>query len=208
MSALLSQVLNTARSFINDDLATSSPDPALIPKVQEAHRELQEQLWLAGSPLVREQTDPILVNAGDTELTLPADILCPFELLENAANAPITDANWKPMTEAFYIPIGTGQGPELIFWAWRKERVQFIGASNSRSVIMRYRRKIPEPVNLNDQIGILFGEMYLSARSAAIFAGSLGNSEVYEKLTALAGQNLASVIQANRGAQRPMMNAA
>jgi len=212
MSAQLSVVLSTARTLVNDDLATVFTDPVLIPKVHEAHRELQEQLWLAGSPIVREQSSPLVVSKdtrlldfGTTNPVLPNDLLCPFKLYENLPSADETIDGWHEMTEVFYIPLGVTLSDNFTWWAWRKEKLYLAGGNNDRAIIIQYRKRIWEPATVYNEIGILFGEMYLAARAAALTAGTLGNKEVYDAMTALAEKNLATVITANRGAQRPLM---
>lgn len=210
MSAQLNQVLASARTLVNDDLGTQFTDPVLIPKIQEAHRELQEQLWLAGSPVVREQTDALNIALGTTALTntsgLPSDLLCPIELFENDTGASLGTPNWIPMTESFYIPIGITASGRLTYWSWRKEILYLAPSTLNRSLVIRYRKTIPRPEQLTQEIGILFGESYLAARSAALVAGTLGNKEVYDTLTTLAKENLSAVLQANRGSQRPIMS--
>lgn len=205
MSVPMSQVLTTARTYLNDDNATQFPDPVLIPKVQEAHRELQEELWIVGSPLVRGQALEGY-NAGATALAAtPPDMLCPTALFENNQGSTAASPNWLPMTEAFYIPLGTAQGPNLNWWSWQQEQIVLGGATQNRAVILQYRRLITIPVMATDLIGILFGESYLAARAAAMAAGTLGNATVYEAVTALAKENLGKVISANRGQQKPSL---
>ena len=209
MAVFMSQVLATARTYLNDDNVTQFPDPVLIPKVQEAHRELQEELWIIGSPLVRAQTAPLAYVAPavtlTTALTGVTDFLCPTALFENASGATIIQAGWTPMTESFYIPLGYAMAATLQWWAWAQEVIVLGGATVNRAVIVQYRRQITIPVVATDPIGILFGESYLSARTAAIAAGTVGNKEVYEAMTALAKENLGKVISANRGQQKSSM---
>lgn len=206
MSVPMSQVLTTARTYLNDDNATQFPDQVLIPKVQEAHRELQEELWVVGSPLVRGQTAVLAYVAAATALpTLPPDFLCPTAMFENAAGSTVATPNWLPMTEAFYIPMGAAQGLTLDWWSWQQELVVLRGASANRAVIVQYRRQIPIPVLSTDVIGILFGESYLAARAAGMAAGTLGNAEALAAMTALSKENLAKVITANRGQQKPLL---
>jgi hypothetical protein len=109
------------------------------------------------------------------------------------------------MTEAFYIPLGTAVGTTLGWWAWQQEQIIIAGASANRAVILQYRRYITVPILSTDLIGILFGESFLAARAAAIAAGSLGNTELYTNMTALAKENLGRVISANRGQQKPII---
>lgn len=201
----MSQVLTTARTYLNDDNATAFPDPVIIPKIQEAHRELQTELWVIGSPLVRGQTAPIAYVAAATALPTnpPAtDFLCPTALFENAAGSAATVVGWIPMTECVYIPLSQAQGATLGLWSWQQEVIVLLGATVNRAVIVQYRRQIAIPVVATDVIGILFGESYLAARAAAIVAGTVGNEAVYDKMTALSKENLAKVISANRGQQK------
>src|SRR5436190_16878227 len=137
MSVPMSQVLATARTLLNDDTAQTFTDPVLIPKIQEAHRELQEELWIAGSPNVRALSAPIAYTTPGTNIDagLPTDMLCPMMLFENAAGSLSTAAGWTPMTEAFYLPIGQAQSTTLSVWSWVGEKIQLLGASVNRAVI-------------------------------------------------------------------------
>jgi len=204
MSAPLSQVLTTARTYLNDDAGQVFPDPVLIPKIQEAHRELQENLWIVGSPLVKGQAI-LAYTSGTTFPTTPMDFLCPTALFENATGSLVSASGWTPMTEAFYIPLGTTVAATLGWWAWQQEQIVIAGASVARAVILQYRRYITIPVLSTDLIGILFGESFLAARAAAIAAGSLGNSDLYTNMSTLAKENLVRVISANRGQQKPII---
>lgn len=201
MSEPLSTVLTIARTYLNDDNNTVFFDPVLIPKIGEAHRELQEELWQAGSPIVREQSDPILIAAGDTIVPAPDDLLTPTALFE----ATPTGSDYIPMTETFYIPLGYVQTTKLVFWCWRKEQIELGGSTLPRQVVIQYRKKIAIPVDVNDSIGILFGESYLAARAAAIAAGTLGNKDALELLTATAKENLGKILVTHRGSQKPQL---
>jgi len=201
--SLASVALATARTLLNDDNATVWTDPVLIPKLQEAHRELQTDLWLVGSPVVREVTSPILVPANSTDLgtNQPLDLVTPTALKEaDSANS----TTWEDMTEVNYIPFNVAKSNKLIYWAWRGEKILFLGSTAPRYVIVFYRKLIPIPATANDPIGIIFGELYLGARTAALAAGSVGNKEVYDTVTALAKANFEKVVSANRGQQKPI----
>ena len=209
MSVPLSQVLTTARTYLNDDLGTQFPDQVLIPKVQEAHRELQEELWNIGSPLVRAQTAVLAYTTPAADLTTAlvgvTDLLCPISIFENAPAATVASAGWAPLTEQFYLPLGITPGPNLIWWCWQKEVILVSPANANRTVIIQYRRQIPIPAAQNDLIGILFGESFLSARAAGMAAGTVGNADALAAMTALASSNLAKVLSANRGQQKSSM---
>ena len=205
MSVTMGQVLVTARTYLNDDAAVQFPDQVIIPKIQEAHRELQEELWVIGSPLVRAQVPLNYTAPGTVFPATPADFLCPTAMFENSAGSSLASPNWAPMTEAFYIPLGTVVGATLSWWSWQQEQIVIPGASQNRALVMQYRRLITIPVLATDLIGILFGESYLAARAAAMVAGTVGNQDILSVATALAKENLGKVISANRGQQKPLI---
>lgn len=201
--ALVSAALATARTLLNDDNATVWTDPILLPKLQEAHRELQTDLWLIGSPVVREQSAQITVaaNAVDLGVNQPVDLVTPTSLKEAESPTPTT---WVDMTEVDYIPIGVAKIAQLVYWAWRGEKILFLGSTAARTVVVYYRRLITVPTLASSAIGIIFGELYLGARTAALAAGTVGNKETYDALTALAKTNFEKVVAANRGQQKPL----
>lgn len=211
MSVPMSQVLTTARTYLNDDNATQFPDPVLIPKVQEAHRELQTELWVVGSPLVRNVASIVLPTTsipsgpqGGVILlappyTLVSDFLTPTALYETPGVV------YTPMTETFFMPLGYVAQSNAQYWMWQDEILYVAPFTHSptQTFVVQYRRQIPIPVLATDVIGISFGETYLSARAAAIAAGTVGNAEVFTALTAIAKEQLSKVIVANRGQQKP-----
>lgn len=196
----LSIALVTARTYLNDDLGQVWSDNALLPKAQEAHRELQIKLWNVGSPAVRKQSDPILVNAGQTSLTLPMDLIQPFKLQEFGQSETIDQA--VDMTEKLHFPNVARQN-NLIWWAWREQQIAFLGANSARNVVIHYRKTITVPAAPGDEIGILFGEVYLGARTAAISHGSVGNKEAAVALAGECERNFNLVLMAQRGQQTP-----
>lgn len=199
--ALLSVALATARTWLNDDVGATWTDAALIPKAQEAHRELQTKLWNVNSPVVRKEAAAATVNAGATTITNPADMLTPFRLQEYA-NTVETRADAIDMTECNFLPNRAALAI-LQDWCWKEEVIQFVAASADRKVIIYYRKLITIPVVAGDPIGILFGELYIGARAAAIAAGSVGNQEAFEFLSTTSESNFATVIAAQRGQQSP-----
>lgn len=205
MSAL-SVALNAARTYLNDDAAVTWTDAVLIPKAQEAHRELQTELWNSGSPVVRAQSGVLALSATTSVLidftttpALPTDLINPTALYESVHNANV----WSQMTEVNYLPLGQAQAAALGIWSWRNEAIQLIGATAAQDVIIQYRKLITIPTLNTSPIGIIFGETYIAARTAAMAAGAVGNAEVFTAMTALAKENLAKVIAANRGQQKP-----
>lgn len=202
--ANLSVALASARTYLNDDNASLWSDAMLIPKAQEAHRELQVKLWLAGSPLVREESSAISVASGTgtsmSSGTYPSDLLAPTKLFEYAATVE-TIADAVEMTETDFLP-HVAIGTTLKYWSWRKQVIQFVGCSATRKVVIQYRRSITIPAASGDDIAILFGELYIGVRAAAIAAKSVGNQEDYDTFTQISNSNLELIIAGQRGQQK------
>jgi hypothetical protein len=129
----------------------------------------------------------------------PTDLLLPTALFESASS-PTT---YTPITEATYFPIGYTAAAVIGYWSWQEEKLYTAPCSANRSVIIQYRRQITIPVLTTDLIGMLFGELYLGAKTAAIAAGASGNIPVAQEMAALAEKNFEMVITANRGQQKP-----
>lgn len=200
----LSVALASARTYLNDDAASTWTDAALIPKLQEAHRELQTMLWENGSPAVRAKSLAITVSSLAVTISLPADLLTPFKLQEYAATVE-TEADAIDMTETIYLPNRVVNATRLIHWSWSSEAIAFVGCTAARKVIIYYRKSITVPSASGDPIGILFGELYLGARAAAIAHGSVGNKDAFQIISGFAKENFQKVVAAQRGQQTPPM---
>lgn len=197
MSVQLSVALATARTLLNDDAAANWTDAALIPKAQQAHRELQIKLRRAAAPLMRgSYTETIAIN-GLAFVTPPADLIQPIRLFEKAPADPVTA--WVLMTEYDPLPSNVAQGPTMTYWAFVEEAISFLGSTAQRMVMMQYWRYITEPTLNTSPIGFLNGEMYIAPRTAALAAGSVGQAAEMASLTAIADASITEIILSNRG---------
>lgn len=199
MSQPASVALATARTLLNDDGGQLWLDVSLIPKLQEAHRELQVQLRANACPVTRG-TATSSVSAGSTTLgTPPNDILEPITLWEKAAADP--DSAYVRMTEYDPLPI-VAQTSRLIWWKWTNEFIEFLGSTSARSVKIYYKRTMPVPTAAGDSLGVIDGELYIAPRTAALAYGSTGNTAAAQWCTDMANQALGDILIANRGRQR------
>ena len=195
-SVAASVVLAGARQLLNDVAAATWTDTVLIPKLQDAHRELQKVLKQVAAPVMKAIGNDISVLANATTLTLPNDIVEPIRLWEKAP----ADAQslYIPMTNTDPLPI-VAQAATLVYWAWRDEVVSFIGASANRFVRMEYWKSLAVPVLNTDLLGITDAEIYLSPRLAALASLAVGEMEQFTTNTAEADKHLNDVIIANFG---------
>lgn len=180
--ALAHQVLDSARTYLDDDDRSSWPDQKLLPKLQEAHRELALKLILAGVPVTNEISSVITVTANtidgqnvdvSTMTGYPTDMIQPVWLKERAIGQ--TNQDFVPMTEVDFLP-NLQKSTELIWWCWQQEKIFVLGALNDVQILLRYRRGLVTPVTVNDPIGVLYGELFLSRRIASMAIESRGDN--------------------------------
>ena len=211
MSVPMSTVLTQARTYLNDDNSLQFPDPVIIPKIAQAHQELQLALQNIGSPIVRGLSAVITIPNSTTPTTLsftstpplPTDLIVPTSIFEStAANMSVS----TPITEFMYLPIAVAQGTTTISrWAWTEEQLVLGPCAASVYIQILYKRMITIPVLNTDLIGVLNGEFFLSARAAAMVAATLdGQKDLVASLNSLAADKLKDLLTSNRGAQRPL----
>ncbi len=164
--------LNSARSYLNDVNAVTWSDARLFPILQEAHRELSAELVANGIGLVREQANIITVLAlpvgtfGPVDLpNIPTNLLIPIELLERDVGADVED--FIRMQQTDFVPT-VDPTSNLLFWSWLGQRIQLVGSTADREVLLRFRGNLVQPSNLNDTLGLQFAELYIGPRIAAI----------------------------------------
>lgn len=196
MSQPASVALITARTMLNDDAANLWSDTVLMPKLAQAHRELQAMLKLAAAPVMRVISGDLPVAISATTVTNPADMVEPIRLWERLNGDPVTAK--VQMTESDPLPI-QAVASSLIYWQWMGEIILFIGASTNRFVNIQYWRSLPVPTANTDLLGFINAELYLAPRTAALAAGSVGNKELYDTATAVGKETIGQVILSNHG---------
>jgi hypothetical protein len=98
--AQLSVALAMARGFLNDVTGQVWSDPNLIPYLQQAHYELQTDLWVTGSPVIRGVSGPIYVPSGaapNINPLLPTDFLIPTHADECGLSGSTTTVNYADL---------------------------------------------------------------------------------------------------------------
>ncbi len=160
------EALQIARSLLNDDTAISWPDAVLFPKLQIAHRELQAKLQLYSIPATKTVTSTaITVLAGSVDLGLnqPTNLILPIWIKERAVGGSAEDL--ENMVEVQSLP-SIAQDSTLRYWLWMSQKIQFIGATANREIVMQYIKIITVPTIQSSDLGFANSELYLGARIA------------------------------------------
>ena len=196
--ATAQEVLESARTHLNDDASLHWNDQDLMPKLKEAHKELQSKLFRAGVPVIKAVTTVLSVTAGVVDLNgvanYPADIVEPIWLKEREVGQ--SEKDFVDMDEVNFIP-QIQQQMSLMYWCWMGEHILLLGATTNREVKMRYNKTITVPTVLTDTIGFLFGELYMGPRVAALAMISVGNRAAAILLNEEAEGKLETIIGAN-----------
>lgn len=208
MSALTDQVLMSARTHLNDDNAINWPDTSLLPKMQEAFRDLRLELELNGIQIVDEVSADITVNAGVTDLSTatgyPTDMISPIWMKEKQVGE--TDAYLISMTPVDFIP-NVDQDITLNWWSWQMNTIKLLGALNAVIVQLRYRRDLIVPRLNTDSIAVAMGESFLSYRTAAMAFSSVKDFTSADRMDARAEMNKGKLIQFFTNYEKQMLPA-
>ena len=187
--------------LLNDpNKSYSITNDKLLPLVKKAYRELSVELHNNGAPLLNEISEPIDVPAESKTLgnDQPDDIVIPVRLKERGSEAE----EFSSMTEQYWESTDR-PGPSLVYWAWRDEEIQFLGATTDRQIVIYYR-KSPSPIeDVDSRVSYINAINFLSPRTAAMAARFIGNnSRRGDELDIDAAMNLSKLISRTvKGAQ-------
>jgi hypothetical protein len=209
--ATVATTLTTASAHLNDSRGTfwaalygtpptSTAYAALIPFLQEAFRDLQNELFLNGLPVLHKTALLLNFPAGTTALTLtstpalPSDIIVPVTLFERDAGASAED--FDEMVEKSWLP-EEQQDEELTYWQWEGQQINFLGATTARDLQLNYDAGLPLPALFADTLGFTDAEFYIAPKTAAYAAESIDRYKRGETLHAQAESKLSKIIRAN-----------
>lgn len=195
----------TARMLLNDINGITWSDHLLIPLMQQAHTELVQELELNSHGVVTYETIPIYVPANtQTMPNLPANIVNPESMMERVPRT--SRDSFVDMMRVTYIP-QVNPEMQLHFWAWMQDEIRFVGATQDREVILRYKGLIVTPEVLTDPLGCIHAETYIGPRIAALAKDIAGVDS--EKTTEMAEKALYKLVQSHvHKNQRPVRNRA
>jgi len=196
------ECISSAATYLNDFGLTTWTKERLFAHLLQAHKQLQVELLLNGLPAIKKTSSIIDVPAGTSNLEglQPSDLVEPISLWERADG---TTDNFVQMSEKGWEP-ETTQSTELRYWVWLEELIKFLGATTAREVKIKYKAAINVPDQEGSPLGFLFAENYISPKTAALAALSLGNLKAYEVLNGIAEINLEKVIRMNIKGQQSL----
>lgn len=158
---------------MNDPSKLTWTDAVMLEKLKAAWDDLQLQLLSCGARIFDEEVAaPLSVAIGATTLASPpADMIWPVAMFER--NVGGVDADWIPMLQQSWEDDAV-QGSELVFWTYREDLVQFLGATTTREVKLRYRKLLNPITSAASSVAVLLANNFLAPRTAALLSGFSG----------------------------------
>jgi len=192
--ALALDAIRSARTYLNDTNAMSWSDGVLMPLLQQAFGELQLKLGSFRIPVIKNQIETVITAGTKIFPNLPNNITSPISIHEK--DMGVSDDFYEEMVQVTFLP---SQDPELnlLFWAWRQQQIEFVGATSDRYVRFRYNGYLTTPNLLTDPLGFIFAEQYLGPRTAALALASVGQKARAEAAKEDAKDNLYLIMQYN-----------
>ena len=190
---LASDALKSARIYLSDVNGITWSDSLLMPFLQEAFNEYLMESNNNRLPTLRLQTGVMSIPPMATSLVgqQPTNLLNPISMLEGD---PGTDPDmFVDMIRTRFLPYTDPQN-WLIYWSFNNETINFVGATQQRSVILRYEGTPAIPQLVTDALNIIFVERYLGPRIASMAYATIGRDN--KAIQLIADKNLYTLIQA------------
>lgn len=172
-----STVMDQMASLMNDTAKSTYTYVNMLPYLQMALDELQEDFELNGISATEKTSAVIQVNAGITEIVfngvgvpaLPDDLIEPQQLWErNRGIDPFV-----PMNRREYLP-HTLEGTEInmfVYYTWADSKISFLPSNADNDIKIDYIKQLFTPlVDENSQINLINAKSFLQYRGAALLA--------------------------------------
>jgi hypothetical protein len=178
-------VFTIAAGLLNDQQQDVYTNEALTPMLQLAIQELQEFFELNNIPITNNTSAVIEVDAGVESMGFVGDTAAPnlpSDLVEiqQLWYSQRDQNNWFPMTKRDYLPhyLETVDINPLTYWAWYRERINFLPAIADSDVKMDYIQTLfNDIVDENSQLNLINGRTVLEYRTAALAAEFIGENK-------------------------------
>lgn len=207
-------VLDLARSMMNDPNGVLWTDAVLFPLLNAGYRSLQEDLAINGVSVMQTTADidlPLTALNGvalapnppriadDTDPQLPTDLVVPYTLEEQATG---TDDLFTPMERI------TGALPNfqpmdyLRIWKWQTDEIQLVGATRAITVRIQYERALGALSAESDPVEIPYATRSIAYEVAAFAARSRGARDLAMDMEQAASMTRQRIIERYTRAQQ------
>lgn len=188
-SLTAAEVLDRTASLMNDTAKSTYSYIVMIPYLNMALDELQEEFELNNVPVTNLTSAGITVIAGVTEIkptVVPpviGEVYYPTDLVEIQAVWERLDGSSEP-----FIPVTPREFllhvfddvilPQLCYYSWQDQKIKFVAASTDREVKLDYIKDLFVVVDAStDVIGIINSQSYLSFKTAEFCSMFIGENK-------------------------------
>jgi len=174
---LASDIMDRARVALNDQGASLYTNSTLLPILKIVNDELCDKLIVGGMQNLKSTgVSDLDIDAGDTTPDVPPDdMIVPIELFEKRVGDD--DNNFTPIIERNWLPTET-PSTNLGVWQWTGTEIKFLGATEEKTVRVRYYRVITSITANNSPAEIYRSFNWLAHRTAEYAANSIGENPV------------------------------
>jgi len=207
-------VLNLARSMMNDPNGVLWSDPVLFPLLNAAYRSLQEELAINGVSVMQTSADidlPVVTLNGvilapnppriadDTTPQLPTDLVVPYTIEEQATGS-----------DDLFIPMERITGPlpnfqpmgYLRIWKWETDQIELVGATREITVRIHYERALGALAAESDPVEIPYATRAIAYEVAAFAARSRGARDLAMDMEQAASMTRQRIVERYTRAQQ------
>jgi hypothetical protein len=178
-------VMDESAAFLNDANKTSFTYTAQLPFLNQAVRDLLEEMELNNYAVTNKSDSSFTINVGVTDIGGPTGPPLPLglvEIQELVERLSGTTEDYLPMVRRDFLPdFGPPEIIEsLVYWAWIDQKITFVGALTVRQVKVKYIRSVIPPItetNGTTIIPIINAQSFLAYRTAALCAMFLGENK-------------------------------
>jgi hypothetical protein len=179
------EVMERTASLMNDTARTTYTYDAVLPYLNMAIDELQEELQLRNMSPTNQSEIILTLTAGLDKLTPQEDAVLPHypfdlvEIREIKERLAGTSDTFTKMNRRDFLNTRVPTS-DLIDWCWENQYIKFYsgGATTNRDLLLEYvRQPLQMAQNENSLIGIINSRAYLAFKTAAFCARYIGENE-------------------------------
>jgi hypothetical protein len=175
-----SEVMDLARTKLNDAALQLFNNDVLLPYLQAAYLTLQSEMQDNSLPTTFEASSALAITAGATVVStsstpaLPLDIIEPIEVYERGDSSQ----RWELMDEITYRPLSFAADLDasLHVWQWSEDELKLRGSTANREILIKYIKSLPTISNESTELGLRGALLYLAYKTAAEAAEDIGQN--------------------------------
>jgi len=193
MNAKVKDALEIARSILMDDIGTRWTDALLLPKVKQAHAELVTKLNLNGIAVQVKVSSRI--NVPRLQKTLgPSALPDIIRIINIRELGPGDPADYAVKMTKYDILPSDAMGTTLRYWSYNQEKIEFLGATTDRDIIVEYLKQPTAPTEVNSILDFAMSEIYIGPRVAAL-AAATKDMKMFTLANQIAEENLSRLVR-------------